>query len=368
VSEKEDCAAAEWSVSRVYGNAACSVNATVMLRRDVASADGEWTDRLGYVRLRLNGGVESHVNELLLRPDMLVALRDFMESPEAGELVEWVLAMCHAKQSGGHWENAGELLEQVEEGEAHLPSGEDGLAADEDESDEQDSEAGEVAGETLPPFDMDAEWTEQDYANATHEALIEHAHGNWDDDYVLSQVNAEFMSEREPDSWAHLDDEVREIRKQLIFLVHKKFPASVQPDADGGVEWPPQALQSRSVALKADCYWYEQGVLSFMGYHVGEGSSLTAAQRRRILDYVLSEQIPKVNDPAYMAQWGDPGSGERLRKMVDSLAAFARNAKLNRHADKSVAVFEWESDLVYLKRTHYRFGTKHLWEWPSTGQ
>jgi hypothetical protein len=198
--------------------------------------------------------------------------------------------------------------------------------------------------------------------------LVEHARGNWDDDDVLSKVNIQFMSERERDSWFYLEEEVCEIRKQLISLVRKQ--SSVPGNADDGrvIEWPPQALQSRSVALKADCYWYEHGVLSFMGYHVGESSALSAEQRRSILAYVLAEQIPKVNDPAYMSKWGDPGSEKRLRKMADSLATFARSAKLNKHADKSIAVFEWESDLVYLKRTFYRFGTKHLWKWPSTGK
>ena len=227
---------------------------------------------------------------------------------------------------------------------------------------------GVVGAGTLPPVGRHGEWDERDYSNATNESLVEHAHDNWDDDSLLSKVNVQFMSEREPDSWAHLEDDVREIQKQLILLVRKQSTVSADEDDGGGVEWPPHALQSRSVALKADCYWYEHGVLSFMGYHVGESSALSAEQRRLILDYVIAEQIPKVNDPAYMAQWGDPGSGARLRKMADSLATFARSAKQNKHADKSVAVFEWESDLVYLKRTYYRFGTKHLWKWPSTGK
>lgn len=368
MSNRDECSAAEWSISRIYGGEACSVNATVMLRRDVASEEGEWSDPLGYVRLRLNGGVEGHLNELLLRPNELVALRDFMESSEASDLVEWVLALCHARPSNGHWDNPRDLLDQVQEGELYSPKNEDASEEEERNSDEEDSGAECASGETLSTAGMPTEWDDRDYANATHEALVEYAHDNWDDDGVLSKVNIQFMSEREPESWAYLEDEVREIQKQLISLVRKQFPGSGEPVKDGHVEWPPQALQSRSVALKADCYWYEYGVLSFMGYHVGESSSLSAEQRRRILDYVFSERIPNVNDPAYMAQWGDPGSAKRLRKMADSLATFARSAKLNTHADKTMAVFEWESDLAYLKRTYYRFGTTHPWKWPSTGR
>jgi hypothetical protein len=371
MGNRDECASAEWSISRAYGSEACSVNATVLLRRDVATEDDEWKNRLGYVRLRLSGGVEGHLNELLLRPETLVALRDFMESPEASELVDWVLALCHAGPSSGHWDNARELLEQVQEGELYSPRGDADLEGDEEdegESDGYDTALDVVEAGALPPVGRRGEWNERNYANATNESLVEHAHDNWDDDSILSKVNVQFMSEREPDSWAHLEDDVREIQKQLILLVRKQSTVSVDADDGRGVEWPAQALQSRSVALKADCYWYEHGVLSFMGYHVGESSALSAEQRRLILDYVIAEQIPKVNDPAYMAQWGDPGSGVRLRKMADSLATFARSAKLNKHADKSVAVFEWESDLAYLKRTYYRFGTKHLWRWPSTGR
>jgi hypothetical protein len=98
MGDRDECAAVEWSVSRAYGSEACAVNATVLLRRDVASEEEEWENRLGYVRLRLGGGVEGHLNELLMRPETLVALRDFMESPEASELIDWVLALmpCEA--------------------------------------------------------------------------------------------------------------------------------------------------------------------------------------------------------------------------------------------------------------------------------
>lgn len=373
MGSKDECAAAEWSVSRAYGSEQFSVNATVLLRRDVANEDEEWVNRLGHVRLRLSEGPEGHLNELLLRPEMLVALRDFMESQEASDMVDWVLGLCHARPSSGYWESVRELLDQVQEGGLYYSPGSEGVSEDDEEDEEEneseeDDSTPEITGcGNLPPIGPHGVWQEQDYANATNEVLVKHAHANWDDDDILSKVNVQFMSERDPDAWAHLEDEVRKIHRQLVLLVRGQASGTVEIDDDDGIVWPPQALQSRSVALKADCYWYEQGVLSFMGYHVGDSSSLSSHQRRLILDYVFAEQIPKVNDPGYMATWGAPGSDKRLRKMADSLATFARSAKLNRHADKSVAVFEWESDLAYLKRTYYRFGTKHHWKWPSTG-
>jgi len=41
VVDRHECASAEWSVSRAYGSEAFSVNATVLVRRDVANEDEE---------------------------------------------------------------------------------------------------------------------------------------------------------------------------------------------------------------------------------------------------------------------------------------------------------------------------------------
>jgi hypothetical protein len=65
-----------------------------------------------------------------------------------------------------------------------------------------------------------------------------------------------------------------------------------------------------------------------------------------------------------MAEWGAPSTGPRLRKMVESLAAFARNAKRRDARRLSVAIAEWESDLDYLKRTYYV--GRYDFVWPDT--
>src|SRR5205814_877233 len=93
--------------------------------------------------------------------------------------------------------------------------------------------------------------------------------------------------------------------------------------------WPTTAILPSLEALDGDQFWYTEGILSFMGYHVGQ-YGVIASHRQDILDYVFHEQLPRVNNGEYMRSWGTPKSSSRLRKMAESLAAFARNAKRNR--------------------------------------
>ena len=75
-----------------------------------------------------------------------------------------------------------------------------------------------------------------------------------------------------------------------------------------------------------------------MGYQVG-CNGISAARRRDVLDYVYKQSIPKVNSPEYMAEWGEPRSGKRLKKLADSLAAFARAARRRQFSDMDEANF-----------------------------
>jgi hypothetical protein len=380
----EIIATAEWTVCRVYGDEAFPLDATVVLRRDVANDDGDWSDRLSLIRLRLPGGVEGHLNELLLRPAQMVSLLNVLASSEGKEMLDWILSLCSASPLEGTWSTPRELVDGIEEGESlNLPaenerdSDDDGDDDDEDESSDEDELEDDPQGESLAPTQHASvsavtsdSWTDHDYARATNEQLIEYAHKHWQDEEILSKINVQFMSDREPESWTHIAANVKQIQSRVRELVRAQYPQQIGQDGSGtgGLHWPMQAVQSSSVALKSDCYWYKDGVLSFMGYHVGESSELSPDQRRRILDYVYGGRIPNVNDPAYMSQWGAPASSRRLRKMADSLANFARSAKRNTHVDKRVAISEWESDLVYLRQRYYRLGIKHLWRWPSTGR
>ncbi|MER8748077.1 hypothetical protein NKH57_02180 [Mesorhizobium sp. M1050] len=107
-----------------------------------------------------------------------------------------------------------------------------------------------------------------------------------------------------------------------------------------------------------------EGILSYLEYRVGKTAGLPAVVRHSILARVFEGKLPRVFDAEYMRGWGSPGSAQRLRKMAESLAAFARNAKRSDQDRLDEAIRQWEQDLEFLHDRYYvgRFG----FGWPTT--
>lgn len=124
--------------------------------------------------------------------------------------------------------------------------------------------------------------------------------------------------------------------------------------------WPTTATLKGDGYLDADD-WPQKGILSFLGYHVGD-NGLNDTSRREILDLAYNGVLPNVNDQAYMDQWGNPASARRLRKMANSIASFCRGKK-SRDPDL-LAVKEWDSDLEYLRLKYYV--GRYDFDWPNT--
>jgi hypothetical protein len=127
--------------------------------------------------------------------------------------------------------------------------------------------------------------------------------------------------------------------------------------------WPTTAVIGDSAsALRIAHFDYDQGLLKFMGYAVGQKGAYRN-RRQQVLDYVFNEKVPKVQSNEYMAEWGEPKSMNRLKKLADSLATFARNARRRRSSDMDHAIAEWEEDLKYLKDTYYT--GRFRFDWPE---
>lgn len=109
--------------------------------------------------------------------------------------------------------------------------------------------------------------------------------------------------------------------------------------------------------------WLDDGLLSQMGYRVGNTRGEEQPRRRKILAEVFASSLPPVLPPVFLAEWGSAESAARLRKMAESIASFCRNAKRQRIC-KTTAIDEWERDLEYLYREYY-VGKFHF-DWPST--
>ena len=139
--------------------------------------------------------------------------------------------------------------------------------------------------------------------------------------------------------------QLSELRAHWLMLVrresHRKLVKSGNP------EWPRQAIASRTEALSDKVFPCEQGMLSFMGYKVGAGSTLTIMDRRQILVYVWLGPLPTVIDVDYTQQWGTAGSRRRLMKLKNTLMSFIRNAQ-RRSGNMHIAIHEWQEDLQYI--------------------
>tara|TARA_B110000977_G_scaffold191251_1_gene263102 strand:- start:807 stop:1298 length:492 start_codon:yes stop_codon:yes gene_type:complete len=90
----------------------------------------------------------------------------------------------------------------------------------------------------------------------------------------------------------------------------------------------------------------EHGVLSVVGYRVGnEGENQQF--RRQVLDYIMSNILPPISSPAYMAEWGVELSYTRYRKLRRVIQVLASRGQTMGNMNKAVS--EWKSDLIYLE-------------------
>ena len=90
----------------------------------------------------------------------------------------------------------------------------------------------------------------------------------------------------------------------------------------------------------------ETGLLAALGYRVGSTRGLKPDLRRAILARVYNTDLPLVYSRSYMAQWGEPKSWQRKRKMTNTLVGFIESKNGQSCFEK--AVREWSEDLEYL--------------------
>lgn len=110
--------------------------------------------------------------------------------------------------------------------------------------------------------------------------------------------------------------------------------------------------------------WPPEGMLDFVGYHVGSTKGIPSRLRRQILLEIFHGVLPPAFPQTYLAEWGKPGSVGRLQKLAETIAALTRNAKRRRDHSLGVAIDEWEADLEFLYEDFY-VGKFHF-GWPTT--
>jgi hypothetical protein len=96
-----------------------------------------------------------------------------------------------------------------------------------------------------------------------------------------------------------------------------------------------------------------------MGYSVAQQTALSTSQRQDILLKTYAEEsLPWCISDEYMQDWGQANSRGRLRRIAWHLHLMTK--RFRRHTE---AVARWESDLDWLRKTHYK--SIHRFRWPS---
>lgn len=92
-----------------------------------------------------------------------------------------------------------------------------------------------------------------------------------------------------------------------------------------------------------------EGLLSHLGYRVGVNGKLKP-QRWRILDRIMTKELPKFSSAFYMHEWGEINSQERLIRLAGQIAVM-----YNTHDNKrySEARRDWKTDHEYLKQKYW---------------
>jgi hypothetical protein len=191
---------------------------------------------------------------------------------------------------------------------------------------------------SVPPIkDKDSQLRppkERPYINLIIDDLEALTNSEWNNIEILTEIDYELEFRSRPRS----RDLSERIKKRLIQL--KAQPFSLSKD------------RAETNSFSDDSFNYEEGLLSFYGYKVGI-KGLPELERYKILDAVFTRPLLPMNSEAYLKEWGEPNSKERLQKLSRSIAAFARTAKGRTNGDFSKAIQDWESDLMYLRKTYY---------------
>ena len=110
--------------------------------------------------------------------------------------------------------------------------------------------------------------------------------------------------------------------------------------------------------------WQSEGEISYMGYRVGNTAGEPTHIRKNNLDQIFTGPIPPAFPTTHLAEWGEPETLLRLKKLAETIASLTRNAKRDTTNKKDAAIRDWESDLDYIYNRYY--SGKYYFIWPLT--
>jgi len=90
-----------------------------------------------------------------------------------------------------------------------------------------------------------------------------------------------------------------------------------------------------------------EGIMSTMGYRVGDTQGIKQEYRTMIMIEILKGPLPFVESPDYMREWGEDGSLDRYNKLKRFLNGEI-NSPLQRNNYRAIS--EWKEDLKWLEK------------------
>jgi hypothetical protein len=90
-----------------------------------------------------------------------------------------------------------------------------------------------------------------------------------------------------------------------------------------------------------------EGIMSTMGYRVGDTQGIKQDYRIMIMIEILKGPLPFVESPGYMREWGEDGSLDRYNKLKRFLNGEI-NSPLQRNNYRAIS--EWKEDLKWLEK------------------
>jgi len=90
-----------------------------------------------------------------------------------------------------------------------------------------------------------------------------------------------------------------------------------------------------------------EGMMSTMGYRVGDTQGIKNEYRIMIMIEILKGPLPYVDSPSYMREWGEDGSIDRYKKLKRFLNGEI-NSPLQRNNYRAIS--EWKADLDWIEK------------------
>jgi len=105
----------------------------------------------------------------------------------------------------------------------------------------------------------------------------------------------------------------------------------------------------RAAGGSSSFFGQEKSPLACYGYAVGKINGRPVSERRAIIEFTLSAELPSIFPDSYRRDWGAPMSAHRMNKIINHLSSLAdlRSGRKN----FEVAVQHWRDDASWTHTT-----------------